>query len=152
MKSKISPISNDASFRTFYRLAINKKSKIIVLSKKEKYQNLIVYAAVNKFLRDNKVLTPKLYEHNISKGIIVIQDFGDLSFYKLLIKKKNKLIIYKKLVDLLLRIQKIKTKPKIKNIQNRFCVIGKYSEKYLHQESDLFFDWYLPLLLKKKKL
>jgi len=27
----------------------------------------------------------------------------------------------------------------------------KYSNKYLFKESDLFFDWYLPLLLSKKK-
>ena len=48
--------------------------------------------------------------HDFYKGVIVIEDFGDSSFYKILIKKKNKFIIYKKLVDLLLKIQKIKTK------------------------------------------
>ena len=50
MKYKITTISNDASFRKFYRLTSNKKSFIIVYAKKEKYQNLIAYAAVNKFL------------------------------------------------------------------------------------------------------
>ena len=29
--------------------------------------------------------------------------------------------------------------------------MNKYSNKYLFKESDLFFDWYLPLLLSKKK-
>ena len=37
MKFKILPIAGDASFRTFYRLIINKTSKIIVVAKKEKY-------------------------------------------------------------------------------------------------------------------
>ena len=31
-------------------------------------------------------------------------------------------------------------------------VINKYSNKYLHKESDLFFDWYLPLFLNRKKV
>jgi len=90
MRSKILPIAGDASFRTFYRLISNQSSKIIVFAKKEKYKNLIAYSAINKFLRDNKILTPKLYTHNYPKGIIVIEDFGDLSFYKVLLKRKNK--------------------------------------------------------------
>ena len=89
MESKIQPISGDASFRTFYRFISNKSSKIIVFAKKEKYKNLIAYSAINKFLRANKILTPKLYTHNYPKGIIVIEDFGDLSFYKVLLKKKK---------------------------------------------------------------
>jgi len=152
MKFKILSIAGDASFRTFYRLALNKSSKIIVLAKKEKYQNLVAYSSINKFLNNNKILTPKLYAHNYPKGIIVIEDFGDLSFYKILLKKKNKLPIYRKLVDLLLKIQKIKPKIKIKNINNGSHIIDKYSNKYLFKESNLFFDWYLPLFLNKKKV
>ncbi len=152
MKFKIFPVAGDASFRTFYRLVLNKTSKIIVVAKKEKYQNLIVYSAINKFLRNNKILTPKLYTHNYSKGIIVIEDFGDLSFYTILLKKKDKLPTYKKLTDLLLKIQKIKPKLKIKNINNGSHIIEKYSNKYLFKESNLFFDWYLPLFLSKKKV
>ena len=151
MESKILPITGDASFRTFYRFISNKNSKIIVFAKKEKYKNLIAYSAINNFLRANKILAPKLYAHNYSKGIIVIEDFGDISFYKALIKKKNKLAIYKKLVDLLIKIQKIKPKLKIKSINKKSYIMDKYSNKYLFKESDLFFDWYLPLILNKKK-
>jgi len=152
MKFKILPIKGDASFRQFYRLTKNTNSKIIVFAQKEKYKNLIAYSAINEFLRNNKILAPKLYAHNYPKGIIVIEDFGDSSFHKLLLKKKSKLSIYKKLVDLLLKIQKIKPKSKIKNIINKSHVISKYSNKYLHKESDLFFDWYLPLFLGQKKV
>ncbi len=151
MKFEILPIAGDASFRTFYRLILKKNSKIIVVAKKEKYKNLVAYSAINKFLRNNKILTPKLYAHDYNKGVNVIEDFGDLSFYKILLKKKNKLKIYKKLIDLLLKIQKIKPKSKIKNINNGFHKIKKYSNKYLFKESNLFFDWYLPLFIHKKK-
>ena len=151
MKYEISPIAGDASFRTFYRLSSNKKNKIVVLSKKEKYKNLVAYSAINKFLRKNKIIAPKIYSHNFSKGIIVIEDFGDLSFHKVLLKKKKKLTIYKKLIDFLIKIQKIKPKTKIKNINKGMYKIEKYSKKHLFKESDLFFDWYLTLFLSKKK-
>ncbi len=152
MKFKIFPIAGDASFRTFYRLILNKNSKIIVYTRKEKYKNLIAYTAINKFLRNNKILAPKLFVHNYVKGMLVIEDFGDLTYYKILLKQKNKLTTYKKLVDLLLKIQKIKPKTKIKNIINGTHKIKKYSSKQLHRETDLFFDWYLPLFLNKKKI
>ena len=152
MKSKILQIAGDASFRTFYRIILNKKSKIVISATKEKYNNLIAYTAVNTFLRKNKIYTPKLYFYNYSKGIVVVEDFGDSSFYDVLLKKKNKLAIYKKLVDLLIRIQKIKPKSKINNIFNKPHIIHKYSVKYLNKESDLFFDWYLPLFLSKTKV
>ena len=89
MRSKILPIAGDASFRTFYRFIQKKSRKIIVFAKKEKYKNLIAYSAINEFLRANKILAPKLYAHNYPRGVIIIEDFGDSSFYKMLLKKKN---------------------------------------------------------------
>ena len=151
MQSEILPIAGDASFRKFYRLIFDKKRRIIILAKKEKYKNLIAYAAVNKFLRKNKILSPKLYSLNLSKGIMIIEDFGNTSYYDLLIKNKNKSRIYKKLINLLLKIQKIKPKSKIKNIFNKSHLLEEYSIKHLFKESDLFFDWYLPLFFSKKK-
>jgi len=55
MLSKIRTIAGDASFRKFYRLTLNKSSKIIALAEKEKYKNLIIYSTINKFLRDNGI-------------------------------------------------------------------------------------------------
>ena len=152
MKSKLFPIAGDASFRNFYRIILNKKSKIIVSAKIEKYKNLVAYSAVNKFLRENKILTPKLFSHNYKKGIIIIEDFGSISLYTILINQKNKLNTYKKIIDLLVKIQKIKPKRKIKSIVKKDHVIDKFSNKYLEEESNLFFDWYLPLFFNKKKV
>ena len=151
MKFKISPIAGDASFRKFYRIFLGNKKKILITSEKDKYKNLVAYSAVNKFLRLNKLNAPKLYEHNLSKGIIIIEDFGDLSFNKVISKNKKKFKIYKKLVDLLLKIQKISPPKKIKSFNKKFHFIKKYSSKYLFEESNLFFDWYLPIFMSKKK-
>ena len=151
MKSEIFPLAVDASFRKFYRDKFKKKSKIIVVAKKEKYKNLIAYSAINKFLRTNKILAPRLYKHDYKKGEIIIEDFGDLTFLNVLKKEKNKLKVYKKLVNLLIKIQKINPKSKIKSINYKAHLIDKYSTKYLFKESDLFFDWYLTLFMSKKK-
>ena len=151
MESKILPIAGDASFRKFYRLKSKKNSKIIIFAPKGKYTNLVAYSAVNDFLINNQILAPKLYEHNLPKGILVVEDFGDTTFNKILVKKNNKLSVYKKLVDLLIKIQKIKPKTKLRSIINKPHILKSYSISVLHKESDLFFDWYLPLFLSKKK-
>ena len=49
-------------------------------------------------------------------------------------------------------IQKIKPPSKLKTIENKNHKIEKYSNTHLLKESNLFFDWYLPLFLNKKKL
>ena len=151
-KNKVIQIKGDASFRKFYRIILKKGSRIIVYSQKEKYKNLIAYSAVNKFLKKNKINSPKLFYYNLQNNMIVVEDFGDLTFNKILLKQKNKFSTYKKLVDLLIKIQKIKPQKKIKNILKKNHVIKKYSARYLHKESDLFFKWYLPLFLEKKKI
>ena len=69
-----------------------------------------------------------------------------------MLRQKKKLITYKKLVDLLLKIQKIKPRLRIKNIIGKSHTVNKYSNKYLHKESDLFFDWYLPLFLNSNTI
>ena len=151
MESKILPIAGDASFRKFYRLKSKKNSKIIIFTTRGKYTNLVAYSAINNFLINNKILAPQLYEHNLSKGTLVVEDFGDTTYNKILVKKNNKLSVYKKLVDLLIKIQKIKPKSKLPSIINKPHIVKKYSKSVLHKESDLFFDWYLPLFLSKKK-
>ena len=71
-KFKLLPLSNDASFRQYYRKFDQEKklSTIIVVSKKEKYKNLLVYSAINKFLLSKNIKTPRLLSENYKKGFI----------------------------------------------------------------------------------
>ena len=151
-KFKLLPLSNDASFRQYYRKFDQEKklSTIIVVSKKEKYKNLLVYSAINKFLLSKNIKTPRLLSENYKKGFIEIEDFGNITIHNILIKSKKKFNVYKKTVQLLIKLQKIKPKI-IKNFFGKPYKLGKYSVKNLHKESDLFFDWYLPLIMKKNR-
>ena len=152
-KFKLSSISGDASFRQYYRKFNQKKnlSSIIVISKKEKNKNLLIYTAINQFLLDHNIRAPRLLAENYKKGFIEIEDFGNITIHNILKKSKKKFHIYKKTVDLLIRLQKIKSRI-IKNFYGKSYKLENYSVKNLHKESDLFFDWYLPLIMKKNKV
>ena len=151
MKFKLKKISGDASFRQFYRLKAGRKKTIIVKSNKEKFRNLITYSIINRFLQKRGILTPKLFNEFFKNGMMEIEDFGDISLGKYLKKKRNKYHFYKKIVELLLKIQKIKAKSLIGSYKNHNIYLDLYNRKNLHKESDLFFDWYLPGVIGQKK-
>ncbi len=148
--NKLKKIKGDASLRKFFRKKNNNHTSILVFSKKEKFKNLLVYDAINKILIKNKILAPNLYNEKYSKNYIEIQDFGNETIFNRLNKKRiNKFDYFKKIINLLIRIQSIKDR-KIKNFKNKNYVIPKYDKKILLGEADLFCDWYVKKKLSNK--
>lgn len=151
-KGNLIPIKGDASFRKFYRKKINKKSSIIVYSKTEKKKNLLNYDAINKILIKSKISAPKLLSKSWNNNFIEIEDLGKKTVFDVLKNKKiDKFKIYKKVLLLLIKLQKIKFK-KIKNFNKIFYKIPKYSKKFLFDEANLFLTWYVPKIISKEKI
>ena len=147
--AKLRKIKGDASFRKFYRYQEN--NSILVLSKKDKLKNLLIYDAINKILIKNKILAPNLLSENYLNNYIEIQDFGDQTLFEILKNKKNnKFNTFKEIVKILNKIQLIKDK-KIKNFKNKFYKVQEYKNKILFDETKLFCDWYVPKILPKAK-
>ena len=146
-------IKGDASFRKFYRKRSKNLTSIIVFASKEKFKNLLIYDAINKILITNKILAPITYHENYNKNFIEIEDFGDISIYKILKKKKIKKFVYfKKAIELLNKIQVIKNR-KIKNFKKKNYVIPIYNKEIIIKEANLFCNWYLnKRLLKNEKI
>ena len=148
---KLMKIKGDASFRTFFRKVNVQQNSIIVSAKKEKFQNLIVYDAINKILRKNKILAPDLYNENYRKNFIEIEDFGNKTILnEIKKKKKNKLNYFKKIIDLLTKVQLIKDR-KVYTFENKKYLIPKYDKRILIQEANLFCNWYVKSKFSKKE-
>jgi N-acetylmuramate 1-kinase len=151
-KNKLKKIEGDASFRSFYRKKNGKKTSIVVFAKKEKKKNLLIYDAINSLLIRNKILAPKLYNEEYKKNFIEIEDFGDNTIFDLIKKRRSKRIhLYKKSIDLLNRIQKIKEN-KTKNFNGKNYIIPKYDNNQLFSETKIFSDWYAKKYLSNKKI
>ena len=144
-------IKGDASFRTFYRKKNGNKKSIIVFASKDIEKNLLIYDAINNLLIQNKILAPRMYNENYKKNFIEIEDFGDNTLFKLLKKgETNKINLYKKSVDLLIKIQKIKQK-KTKNFKGKNYKVPIYNNSKLFEEAKLFLDWYAKKYISKNK-
>ena len=87
-------IKGDASFRKFFRKKNDTNTSIIVLTKKEKSKNLLIYDAINRILNKNNILAPSLYSENYRNNFIEIQDFGDETIFKKLIKEEKKIFLF----------------------------------------------------------
>ena len=64
-------------------------SSVLVYCKKQKKSNLLIYDAINNLLIKKKLSAPKLINNNYNKNYIEIEDFGDLTVFQLLRKKKS---------------------------------------------------------------
>ena len=150
LSKEFKEIKGDASFRKFYRNT--KKNSIIVFANKEKPKNLLIYDSINKILIKNNLIAPKLLSQNYENNYIEIQDLGNKTIYQIFLKdKKNQYFIFKKIINVLNKIQLIKDK-KIKNFKNVFYKIEDYKNKILLDEAKLFSHWYIPKKLNKKKI
>ena len=150
-ESKLVPIKADASFRKFYRKRIKKKSSIIVYAEKEKIKNLLNYDSINKLLLKKNINAPRLLSENFNQNLIEIDDLGTKTIFDIFKKKNvNKLKIYKKILVILIKLQKIKLR-KIKNFKKKFYKIPIYSNKLIFNEANLFLDWYIPKIVNKNK-
>jgi Predicted phosphotransferase related to Ser/Thr protein kinases len=148
---KLKRLKGDASSRIFYRKKNNKNSSIIIYSKKDKKSNLLDYDSINKILIKNTITAPQLLSQNYSKNFIEIQDFGNKTIFNFFKNKRiNKINIYKKIVNLLNRIQSISQK-KVINFKNQIYKVPKYTTQILEQEAKLFTEWYIKNKMKKSE-
>jgi len=135
-------LKGDASHRNFFRKKYNEGNAIIILAKKDKFKNLLVYDAISKILNKNKILAPKLYREDYENNYIEVEDFGNDTIFNVLKKSKSKKFFYfKNIIKLLNQIQSIKDK-KIKNFKNKYYKIPEYKNQILIQEANLFYEWY----------
>ena len=109
-KKNLKKLKGDASSRIFYRKKNKKRTSIIVYAKKEKKKNLLIYDAINKILNKNSIKAPRILSSNYNQNYIEIEDFGKISIYSILKRKKKRFQIFKKIIFLLKNIQKIKEK------------------------------------------
>ena len=124
---------------------------LIGYSKKKKNNNLLNYDSINKLLLKNKILAPKLLSENFSKNFIEIEDLGKQTIFDIFKNKKvNRLKVYKKILAVLIKLQKIKSK-KIKNFKKKNYKIPNYSKKLVFNEANLFMDWYVAKITNKNK-
>ena len=110
---KIKAIKGDASFRSYFRIYHKNKSYILATAVREKKSNILNYVLINKFLNKQGIKAPLIIDFDYKKGLALLEDFGNKTYFQLIKKSKNKLYIYKSLIRFLIKLQRINFKTNI---------------------------------------
>ena len=127
---EISIASADASFRKYYRLTQGDKSLLLMDSSLEK-ESLAPFLDVTKRLAHAGVNVPEIYEQDLERGYLIIEDFGNTHLLSQLTQKNFKKL-YKKAIDAIVKMQKADVDG-----------LPLYDKTFLHFEMNLMHEWYL---------
>jgi len=129
-------IEGGSSQKKIYRFKNNKEKKIVVDFSYETKQ-FASYLDVHNFLSNINISIPKIFETDISKKIIIMEDFGDSRYDKLINSIDPKEILIDA-IDSLIEIQNTE-----KPIVNK--ILKKYDFSSFEIEIAEFADFYLPI-------
>lgn len=145
---EIKKVAGDASFRSYYRIFADEKTFILMFAPPG-FEEVRPFIKIAEFLVQNKFSAPKIFARDEKKGFLLLEDFGDETYGKILAKtpaerlKNLELDLYKKACDCLIDLHKLQVVP---------ADLPNYNSALLFREVMLFVDWYLPSQNKKMSL
>ncbi len=128
--------SEDASFRSYYRLVDRDESYIVMDSSLQK-ESLSPFIDVTERLSKSNVRVPKIYAQNMQDGFLLLEDLGNKDLLQSL-NEDNYQDYYIKAIDEIVKMQTA-------DIRN----IPLYDAEFLSFEMELMSEWYLEKYLDK---
>lgn len=130
-KYSIESASADASFRSYFRVTSNEKTKIIMVAPPE-YESISSFLDITQRLFKAKINIPKIYKVDQSRGLILMSDLGNNKYLDIL----NKETLYCLYTDAIDCICKMQNEVDTQGLQ-------KFSKSEQMNEMKLFDQWYL---------
>jgi N-acetylmuramate 1-kinase len=131
-----SPLLGDASFRRYCRLARDGATRML-MDAPPPQEDVRPYLAVARHLRALDLSAPAIHAAEEEAGLLLIEDFGDGTFTRLLAGGADERALYEIAIDVLIALHR------------RFDAahapwLPPYDDTRLLNEAALLVDWYLP--------
>jgi tRNA threonylcarbamoyl adenosine modification protein YjeE len=103
------------------------------------------FIAIAGALRERGLATPQIFVSNIAEGLLLIEDFGDLTFSRLAAEGQDLAPLYRLATDALLLLRR---HPPTERLQANGIehILPTYDRDALTIETELLLDWFLPML------
>ncbi len=138
---RLTSLVPDASFRQYHRLEHDGRKAMLLDAPPDK-ENLEAFISIGTHLQKLGIRCPKIYDHDIPRGIALIEDLGDLTFTRLLDEGADETALYTQAIRILADLHNNQKACDIK--------LPYYDWKHFIDEALLFVDWYLPLLAEER--
>jgi len=141
------PLAADASFRRYERLTAGDGSAVL-MDAPPAHEDIRPFMAVADLLRRWGFFAPAPLAADIPAGYLLLEDFGDDSFNRILARAPSReLDLYKAATDLLVALHRFDPPPRIDLPAYDIAHdLPSYGLDMLEREAALFGDWYLPAL------
>ena len=126
---QIDPLPGDASFRRYYRVHCVSGSYMAMDASVEK-QTCVPFVTIANALRQHQLSAPEIIASDLDKGYLLLTDFGNDLYLKIL-NTNNAKILYMRALDNLFLMQQceIPLKP--------------FTQEFMYNELNLFKEWFL---------
>jgi hypothetical protein len=131
------PLAVDASFRRYYRLGRNGRTAVL-MDAPPPQEDIGPYVVVAALLRELGLSAPEVLAEDSNEGFLLLEDFGNDTYTRLLERGADEPALYTLAVDTLIALQRA-AEPR------GTPEIPPYDTERLLGEAALLVDWYRPL-------
>ncbi|MFD2207156.1 aminoglycoside phosphotransferase family protein [Kiloniella antarctica] len=135
-EAEISALPVDASARCYFRLSKNGETRILMDAPPGVAEPVEVFAKVARHLLSCGISVPVIYEESIEKGFLLLEDFGEKTYAKLLAAGGSEEELYALAVDVLVKMHSSAQLPEIE--------MPPYDLAFFIREALIMVDWYYP--------
>jgi aminoglycoside/choline kinase family phosphotransferase len=129
-------LAADASFRSYYRLR-NGRKRAVVMDAPPPQEDVAAFVAIATLLRKLGLSAPKILAEDRRRGFLLLEDFGDDTYNRLLADGADEAALYALAVDALIQLQWAAAR-------RPPPALPAYDETLLLGEAALLVDWYWP--------
>jgi len=126
----------DASFRRYFRLQGGPEPALLMDAPPDK-ESVKTFTTISKHLQKLGLSAPRIYQRDEKNGFVVLEDFGDRTFTRLLAQGHNQLSLYLLATDCLVALHEHEL---------ALAIELPHRETTLLKEALLFCDWFYPAL------
>ncbi len=140
--TRLAPLAGDASFRSYYRLGGNGR-RAVLMDAPPPQEDVVPYIAVARMLRRLGFSAPEVFAEDRAAGFLLIEDFGDDTYTRLLDRGADEPALYTLAVDTLVELQRA--------VEARGSPdLPSYDAERFLAEAALLVDWHAPAALGER--
>ena len=130
-------LAGDASFRRYDRLERD-AGRAVLMDAPPPQEDVRPFLAVARLLHRMGLSAPAILAEDVAAGLLLLEDFGDATYTRLLAEGEDEATLYALAVDLLVALHR--------GFDPAGAGVPDYDDQRLLAEATLLVDWYLPAI------
>jgi N-acetylmuramate 1-kinase len=134
--ARVEPLPGDASFRRYFRIRDADGKTAMLMDAPPPHEDPRPFLHVAKYLVGQGFRAPEIYGEDLSRGLILIEDFGDARMREHVdANPEDERAIYIQAIETLAELERAPV-----------CAVAPYDEAAYLRETGLLAEWYMPTM------